>query len=112
MIIDIGVVAESEDAAVAENAKKWAFAGLREKEVHALIQAAILGESAPGMAVPTQIITGIGTGGMSILAGFEIPWWFEDSKFAHVRHVDTHQVSMDTEEDTAQVQTLLSQATS
>ena len=49
---------------------------------------------------------------MANFAGLKIPWWFDDSKFAHVRDVDTHQVSLETEEETLQLQTLLSQATS
>lgn len=85
---------------------------MNEKEVHALVQAAITGESIRSEKVPAQLITGLGTGGMANLAGFKIPWWFNDAKFAHVRNVDTHQVTLETEEDTLQLQSLLSQATS
>ena len=112
MILDIGYVAETANKEVAENTKKWSFAGIREQELHAMIQSSITGESVRGEKVPAQLITGLGTGGMSNLAGFKIPWWFSDAKFAHIKHVDTHQVTLETEEDTQQLQTLLSQATS
>ena len=112
MILDVGYVAETSNKEVAENTKKWSFAGLREKEVHALVQSVIEGQSAPGQKIPAQLITGLGTGGMANLAGFKIPWWFEDAKFAHIKDVDTHQVTMETEEDTMQLQILLAQATS
>jgi len=112
MILDIGYVAENTGKEVAENTKKWSFAGIREAELHAMIQCAITGESIRSEKVRPQLITGLGTGGMANLAGFKIPWWFNDSKFAHIKQVDTHQVTLETEEDTQQLQTLLSQATS
>lgn len=112
MILDVGYVAENTSQEVADNTKKWSFVGMHEKEVHALVQAAITGESIRSEKVPAQLITGLGTGGMANLAGFKIPWWFNDAKFAHVRNVDTHQVRLETEEDTLQLQSLLSQATS
>ena len=68
--------------------------------------------SIKGQPVPTQSITGLGTGGMANLAGFQIPWWFSDAKFAHLRDIDTHQVTLAAEEDTVRLQTLLAQATS
>lgn len=112
MILDVGYVAESDNKEVQENTKKWSFAGIREKEVHAMIQACIQGVSIDGKAVPTQLITGLGTGGMANLAGFKIPWWLDDSKFAHIRNVDTHQVGAENDkEETQQLQSLLSAAT-
>ena len=111
MILDVGYVAETANKDVVENTKKWSFAGIRERELHAMIQSAITGESVRGKKVPPQLITGLGTGGMANLAGFKIPWWFNDAKFAHIKAVDTHQVSLETEEDTHQLQTLLSQST-
>ena len=112
MILDVGYVAESQNSDVAANTSKWNFAAIREKELHAMIQASITHESIRHEAVPVQLITGLGTGGMANLAGFQIPWWFNDSKFAHLKAVDTHQVQLETEEDTVQVQALLAQATS
>lgn len=40
------------------------------------------------------------------------PWWFNDMKFAHIVQVDTHQVTQEKNEDAAQLQALLQQATS
>jgi hypothetical protein len=42
----------------------------------------------------------------------KFPWWFNDAKFAHIVQVDTHQVTQEVDEDTAQLQSLLSQAAS
>ncbi|KAI5217919.1 hypothetical protein AUEXF2481DRAFT_7276 [Aureobasidium subglaciale EXF-2481] len=111
VVLDVGYVAESTSTEVRENTKRFSFVALREMEVHALIQASITGESIRGQKVPPQIITGLGTGGMAKFAGYKIPWWFSDAKFAHVRDVDTHTVSVETE-DTLQLQTLLAAATS
>ena len=112
VVLDVGYVAENTSQEVQDNTKKWSFVALCEKEVHALVQAAITGESIKGQPVPTQIITGLGTGGMANLAGFQIPWWLSDAKFAHLRDIDTHQVTLAPEEDTLRLQTLLAQATS
>lgn len=95
-----------------ENTNKWKFAGIREEELHAMVQCGITGKSIRDQDVRPQLITGLRTGGMADLAGFKIPWWFNDSKFIHIKHVDTHQVTMETDEDTEQLQTLLAQSTS
>ncbi|TKW53678.1 Lovastatin diketide synthase LovF [Colletotrichum tanaceti] len=41
-------------------------------------------------AALTQMITGLGTGGMMALGSEKYPWWFNDAKFAHILQVDTH----------------------
>ena len=111
VVLDVGYVAESTSADVQENTKKWSFVALREKEVQALVQAAITGVSV-NTSTPTgpQIISGLGTGGMANLAGHKIPWWFSDAKFAHLREIDTHQVSFASDEDTALLHTQLGKA--
>lgn len=42
------------------------FEGMREHELHIVLEAAITGKvrGGEGMTVPSQIITGVGTGGM------------------------------------------------
>ena len=36
-----------------------------------------------------SFITGLGTGGMTQASGAEMPFWFRDAKFAHMRTIDT-----------------------
>lgn len=112
LVMDVGYAAETNTKEMAETVKAWAFVGIREKEVHALVQCVIEGQSAPGQNIPAQLIAGLETGGMINLAGIKYPWWFNDAKFAHLKNVDTHQVTTETEEETIQLQLLLSQATS
>jgi NADP-dependent 3-hydroxy acid dehydrogenase YdfG len=112
MILDVGYVAETSNQEVAENTKKWTFAGIREEELHLIIQCGITQTSVRGRKVPAQLITGLGTGGMAKLAGYEIPWWFSDAKFAHIKNVDTSKVQSDGTEDNEETLALLPQATS
>jgi len=113
MVLGVGFLVEETTAdRVHENTKSWSFIGIRKQEFLALVQASITGESFHGQKVPPQIITGLGTGGMMAQGSEKYPWWFNDAKFAHIVQVDTHQVIQDKDEDTAQLQALLLQATS
>lgn len=112
VVLGVGFLEENKEERVGENTKSWNFTGIREKELHAVVQAAITGESTNGEKIPPQIITGLATGGMVALAGQQFPWWSNDAKFAHVKHVDTHQACPDVDQDSVQLQSLLSQATS
>ena len=113
VVLEVGFLASNTEERISDNTKGWNFIGIRERELHLLVQSAIMGESNPGKAVPAQIITGLGTGGMAILAGEKFPWWFNDAKFAHIKQVDTHESSGTNEDaDTIQLQTKLAQASS
>jgi NAD(P)-dependent dehydrogenase (short-subunit alcohol dehydrogenase family) len=114
MVLGVGFLAEeTTEARVHENTKSWSFIGIREREFLGILQAAITGESIPGAPpVPPQLITGLGTGGMMAQGAEKYPWWFNDMKFAHIVQVDTHQVTQEKNEDAAQLQALLQQATS
>ncbi|KAM7215806.1 polyketide synthase [Rhypophila decipiens] len=114
MVLGVGFLAEeTTEARVHENTKSWSFIGIREREFFGILQAAITGESIPGApAVPPQLITGLGTGGMMAQGAEKYPWWFNDMKFAHIVQVDTHQVTQENNEESAQLQALLQQATS
>lgn len=112
MVLGVGFLADTTQDRVHENTKNWSFIGIREKEFLGIVQAAISGESIHGQRVPPQIITGLGTGGMMAQGIIKYPWWFNDRKFAHIMQVDTHQVIQDKDEDTVQLQALLSQVTS
>ena len=111
MILDVGFVAENLEAI--DNQKNWGFIGIREEELHAILAAAISGYGKGEMPLPCQIITGIGTGGMIKQSGMqEEPFWFADAKFAHMRHVDTHTLTVESHNATGQLQAMLAEATS
>lgn len=93
VVLEVGFLADNTEDRIHDNTKNWNFIGIREKELHAMVQAAITGTSIHGQAVPTQMITGLGTGGMAHHAGIQIPWWFSDAKFAHIKQVDIHTTS-------------------
>ncbi|OBT66706.1 Type I Iterative Polyketide synthase (PKS) [Pseudogymnoascus sp. 23342-1-I1] len=112
MVLGVGfLVEETTEARVHENTKSWSFIGIREAEFLMLVQASITGRSIHGGTVPPQVITGLGTGGMMAQGSEKYPWWFNDAKFAHIVQVDTHQVTQELDEDTAQLQSTLAAAT-
>ncbi|MCJ1392471.1 hypothetical protein MMC18_005338 [Xylographa bjoerkii] len=111
MILGVGFVAENLDAI--DNLKNWGFMGIREEEFLAILASAITGYAKGEMPIPHQIITGLGTGGMIKQSGMEEePFWFQDTKFAHMRLIDTQQIATDASESTAQLQNVLSEVTS
>ncbi|MCJ1384009.1 hypothetical protein MMC17_007124 [Xylographa soralifera] len=111
MILGVGFVAENLDAI--DNLKNWGFMGIREEEFLAILASAITGYAKDEMPIPHQIITGLGTGGMIKQSGMEEePFWFQDTKFAHMRLIDTQQITTDASESTAQLQNVLSEVTS
>ncbi|PGH19323.1 hypothetical protein AJ80_04076 [Polytolypa hystricis UAMH7299] len=118
VILGVGFLANNTQDRITDNTKGWNFIGIHERELHALVQCAITGQSLNGHHVPTQIITGLGTGGIVHLAGEKFPWWFNDAKFTHIKQVDTHEAGWADNnsggggEDTAQLQSLLSQVSS
>lgn len=65
MVLGVGFLAEeSTENRVHDNVKSWNFLGIREREFLGVMDACIRGESQPGVPVPPQLITGLGTGGM------------------------------------------------
>lgn len=112
MVLGVGfLVEETTEARVHENTKSWSFIGIRENEFLMLVQASITGRTIHGGTVPPQVITGLGTGGMMAQGSEKYPWWFNDAKFAHIVQVDTHQTTQELDEDTAQLQSMLSAST-
>ncbi|PKX97535.1 type I polyketide synthase [Aspergillus novofumigatus IBT 16806] len=111
MVLGVGFLADNTEERVHDNTKTWSFIGIREKEFLGMVQAAITGVSIKGQPVPPQLVTGLGTGGMMAQGAEKYPWWFNDAKFAHLVQVDTHQVAQTKDEDSAQLQALLSRVT-
>ncbi|KAF4251493.1 hypothetical protein CNMCM8980_006766 [Aspergillus fumigatiaffinis] len=111
MVLGVGFLADNTEERVHDNTKTWSFIGIREKEFLGMVQAAITGVSIKGQPVSPQLVTGLGKGGMMAQAAEKYPWWFNDAKFAHLVQVDTHQVGQTKDEDSAQLQALLSRVT-
>ncbi|KAL8995313.1 MAG: hypothetical protein Q9169_004917 [Polycauliona sp. 2 TL-2023] len=109
LILGIGFVAENVE--VLDNMTSYGFIGVREQELLAMLQCCITGTSDHGAPVPTQLITGLGTGGMTQYMGQEMPFWFRDAKFAHMRTIDTHRSVQDVSgEEGSQLHLQLAQA--
>jgi len=86
LILDVGFVAEREGTS---NLKKWESAGLAETEYLLLVSAAIRGvlpasAQGPRYALPTQIITGLATGGHVAARSLDEPFYFSDARFKHL----------------------------
>nr|WHN38866.1 polyketide synthase 5 [Elsinoe perseae] len=113
MILGVGFLAEeTTDDRVHGNVKSWSFLGIGERDFLRLLDAAIRGESLSGVALPPQLITGLGTGGMMARALEKYPWWFSDAKFSHLVSVDTHTAVGDDSQNGTMVSALLAQASS
>lgn len=111
MILGVGFVAENLEAI--EHLKSQGFIGIREEEFHTILASAITGYGKGDTPLPCQIITGLGTGGMIKQSGMqEEPSLFADAKFAHMRHVDTHTLAVESHDTTGHLQTMLAEVTS
>ncbi|KAI1100340.1 putative polyketide synthase [Jackrogersella minutella] len=111
MILGVGFLAEETTGdRVHENMQSWIVLGVREHEFIGILQAAITGESMNSARVPPQLMTGLGTGGMLLHGATQDPYYFSDSKFAHLGTVDTYQLAKETHDDTMQLRVQISQA--
>jgi NADPH:quinone reductase-like Zn-dependent oxidoreductase len=81
LMLGIGLIAERGGAT---NLKKWEAVGIHEEEFHLLITAAITG-SWNSFPLPTQVISGLPTGGILELEGLERPFYFDDRRFAYLK---------------------------
>jgi zearalenone synthase (highly reducing iterative type I polyketide synthase) len=84
LMLGIGLIAER------GGAKKWEAVGIREAELHALLTAAMTGTWS-GSPVPTQLISGLPTGGILESEGLERPFYFDDPRFAYLKKKDLGQ---------------------
>ena len=88
---DIGVVADKWDQMY--KLRRSGFEGMKEHELHIALEAAITGKirSGEGTHVPSQIITGISTGGMIERSGAMDLGWMNDAKFSYLKTVDSRE---------------------
>ncbi|KAF2177009.1 putative polyketide synthase [Zopfia rhizophila CBS 207.26] len=113
IILGVGFLEENNSSTVTANIKSWNFTGIKEQEMHRMINSAITGSSMPDMPrIPAQFITGLPTGAMITAARQKFPWWSNDAKFAHLRDVDSDALNVSADEEAVQLQALLGAAES
>ncbi|KAL8727064.1 MAG: hypothetical protein Q9166_006307 [cf. Caloplaca sp. 2 TL-2023] len=84
----IGVFEENKDnLKIAETMKDLI---IKEDEFYALMKAAMTGYSHGDHRLPTQLITGAGSGGLSKVAKSEYYWLNESARMAYLRQLDMH----------------------
>ena len=113
MILGVGYVAEKDaDLGVIDNFKNLGIVGIREEEFLLILATAITGYGKGDTHIPSQIITGLSTGGMVQQSGaFEDPFRLNDAKFTHVGMMGTHSNTTDTNVSGPKLQRLLSEVT-
>ena len=89
---DIGVVADNWERTF--RMRNSGFEGMKENELHIVLEAAITGKvrGGEGTTVPSQLITGIGTGGMIERSGAMDLGWMNDAKFSYLKTVDSREI--------------------
>ena len=89
---DIGIVADNWEQKF--KLRSSGFEGMKEHELHIVLEAAITGmvRGGEGTTVPSQIITGIGTGGMVERSGAVDLGWMNDAKFSYLKTVDSRDI--------------------
>lgn len=74
--------------------RNFGFEGMREHELHIVLEAAITGKvrGKEGTTVPSQIITGVCTGGMIERSGAMDFGWMNDAKFSYLKTIDSREM--------------------
>lgn len=88
-IHEIGVVADRWDLMF--KLRGAGFEGMKEHELHIVLEAAVTGKihGRKGTTVPSQIITGVPSGGMIERSGARDLGWMNDAKFSYLKTVDS-----------------------
>jgi NAD(P)-dependent dehydrogenase (short-subunit alcohol dehydrogenase family) len=110
-ILGVGMVAE--DEATLDILRKSGFLGVRERDFHILVEAAMSGYTIDGHVTPPQVIVGTVTGGLILQNGVEDPYWHASPLFSIMRGVDLPPSSMTSStSERASMQELLTSSTS
>lgn len=111
---EIGVVADSWDLKF--KLRNAGFEGMREHELHIVLEAAVTikVQGREGTTVPSQIITGVPTGGMIERSGATDLGWMNDAKFSYLKTVDSKEMkeARGTGSDVSQLKRRLREASS
>ena len=89
---DIGLIADKFEQIY--KLRNSGFEGMKEHELHIALEAAITGKvhGRAGTTVPSQIITGVATGGMIERSGARDLRWMNDAKFSYLKTVDSREL--------------------
>ncbi|CZT43607.1 related to polyketide synthase [Rhynchosporium secalis] len=107
-ILGAGMVAE--DESTLEMLRAAGFFGIREKDFHIIVSAAMTGYTEDDHRTPAQLITGTGTGGGVKQNNVGDPYWYNEARFSIMAKVGL--VPSSTDSDTLSMQELLSSSTS
>ncbi|KAG4435104.1 hypothetical protein IFR05_009413 [Cadophora sp. M221] len=106
-ILGAGMVAE--DEATLEMLRAAGFFGIREKDFHIIVAAAMTGYTEDEHHTPAQLITGTGTGGGVKQNSVGDAYWYREARFSIMSKLDL--VPSSTDSDTLSMQELLSSST-
>ncbi|KAK0129169.1 polyketide synthase [Cadophora gregata] len=103
-ILGAGMVAE--DEATLEMLRAAGFFGIREKDFHIIVGAAMTGYTEDEHHTPAQLITGIGTGGGVKQNNVGDPYWYREARLSIMSKLDL--IPSSTDSATLSMQELLS----
>ncbi|KAL2061047.1 hypothetical protein VTL71DRAFT_9099 [Oculimacula yallundae] len=107
-ILGAGMVAE--DESTLEMLRAAGFFGIREKDFHIIVAAAMTRYTEDDHLTPAQLITGTGTGGAVIQNNVGDPYWYNEARFSIMSRLGL--IPSTTDSSTLSMQELLSSATS
>ncbi|KAK1985893.1 beta-ketoacyl synthase domain-containing protein [Colletotrichum cereale] len=90
--LDLGPVLEAgmlvEDEETLSKLRGAGFYGIRHRDFLTMVERAITGEVAPGVATPAQIVSGVGTGGLIRQNNPGDPFWSRSALYSYMNTVD------------------------
>ncbi|KAK1992151.1 beta-ketoacyl synthase domain-containing protein [Colletotrichum falcatum] len=90
--LDLGPVLEAgmlvEDEETLSKLRGAGFYGIRHQDFLTMVERAITGEVAPGVATPAQIVSGVGTGGLIRQNNPGDPFWSRSAMYSYMNTVD------------------------
>ena len=84
LMLGIGLIAERGGATNLRNSEA---VGINEPQFHALMKAAMAGSFGQSI-VPTQLVTGLPTGGILQRDGLDMPFYYHDPRFSFLKKMD------------------------
>lgn len=85
-VLEVGMVADDHDTMA--KLRESGFYGIRRQDFLAVVERAIVGEIAPGVPMPKQVILGIGTGGLARQNKPKDPYWCRTAMYSYMNLVD------------------------
>lgn len=85
-VLDVGMVAENQETM--KKLRNSGFYGIRHQDLLKMVERAIVGEIHDGEAMPTQVVLGIGTGGLIRQNRPADPYWSRTAAYSYLNLVD------------------------